>query len=505
MSMDERRGEAYDFSNTRALVVGLAREGTALTRFLAEHGAAVTVTDAKPLEALADSVDALADLPVTYALGGHPFALLEKADLIFVSPGVPLDIPLLVEARRRGLPLSSETRLFSRLCPARIVGVTGSSGKTTTTALLGKMLDAAGWRTWVGGNIGHPLISQLDRMRPNDIVVMELSSFQLDLFAPWPAMRAGAELAKREGVLFDPSGWSPSVAAVLNVTPNHLDRHPSMEAYIAAKQQILEHQRPGDVAVLNLDDPVTRGMGARARDKGQRVLWFSLEQEVTEGVFVRGGESVLRLGQRDEVLYRTGDLNLLGRHNQANALAACSLAAAVHLVSERGMGGADIPIEVLRRTATSFRGVEHRLELVRERNHVRWYNDSIATSPERTIAALQSFDAPVVLLGGGRDKHLPWGEMADLTWRKVRHLILFGEAADLIEAAMRNAQPAAHDSPYPTHIHHAGTLPKAVKLAAELAQPGDVVLLSPGGTSFDAYRDFVARGEHFKELVRGLE
>jgi UDP-N-acetylmuramoylalanine--D-glutamate ligase len=503
--MGQEQGESRDFSNTRVLVVGLAREGTALTRFLAEHGAGVTVTDAKPAEALADTLTALADLPVTYALGGHPFALLEEANLLFVSPGVPLDIPLLVEARRRGLPLSSETRLFTRLCPARIAGVTGSSGKTTTTALVAEMLDAAGWRTWVGGNIGQPLISQLASIRAGDIVVMELSSFQLELFAPWSRLRTGTEAARNGGVLFDPAGWSPPVAAVLNVTPNHLDRHPSMEAYIAAKDQILVHQKREDVAVLNLDCPVTQSMGERAKSRGQRVLWFSLEQELAEGVFVRGGESVLRLGGHEEVLYRTRDLSLLGRHNQANALAACALAAAVHTVSQQGASGGDLPVEALRRAATSFRGVEHRLELVRERDHVRWYNDSIATTPERTVAALQAFDSPVLLLGGGRDKHLPWAEMAALTWRTVRHLILFGEAAGLIETAMRNSTEAAHDSPFPTRIHQAGTLQKAVELAARLAQPGDVVLLSPGGTSFDAYRDFTARGEHFRELVRGLE
>jgi UDP-N-acetylmuramoylalanine--D-glutamate ligase len=367
------------------------------------------------------------------------------------------------------------------------------------------MLEAAGWRTWVGGNIGQPLINHLEQIRPTDIVVMELSSFQLDLFAPWSWTQGGLGATFQGGVLFDPAGWSPPIAAVLNVTPNHLDRHPSMEAYIAAKDQILVHQRPDDIAVLNLDNPVTRSMGVRAKSQGQRVLWFSLEQEPPEGVFARGAESVLRLGQHEEVLYSIQDLNLLGCHNQANALAASALAVAACMASQQRTGVANLPIEALRQAVTSFRGVEHRLELVRELDHVRWYNDSIATTPERTVAALQSFDSPVVLLGGGRDKHLPWGEMAVLTWRKVRHLILFGEAADLIEAAMRNSKEAAHDSPYPTQIHQAGTLPKAVALAARLAQPGDVVLLSPGGTSFDAYRDFVARGEHFRELVRGLE
>jgi UDP-N-acetylmuramoylalanine--D-glutamate ligase len=485
-----------------------------LTRFLVERGARVTVTDVKPAGALADSVAALADLPVSYALGGHPLMLLDDADLLFVSPGVPLEIPFLVEARRRGLPLSSETRLFTRLCPAKVVGITGSSGKTTTTALVGEMLESAGWQTWVGGNIGRPLIDHLGEMRPTDIAVMELSSFQLEFFAPWRKPTRGQDGIEREGVLFDAAGWSPPVAAVLNITPNHLDRHRMMEAYIAAKAQILEHQRTNDLAVLNLDNSVTQELGRSAERRGRRVLWFSLEQRVEEGAFCSGDELMVRLRGQEEVLCRVEDLRLLGRHNLANALAACALAMAASATFPEGAesparrpasGEGHLPTQALRKAVTSFPGVEHRLELVRERNGVLWYNDSIATTPERTVAALKSFDLPIVLLAGGRDKHLPWDEMATLTWRKVRHLILFGEAADLIEGAMRQAEGAAGDQPNRTHLHHAGTLPQAVELADLWAQPGDVVLLSPGGTSFDAYADFVARGEHFRRLVRALE
>lgn len=473
-----------------ALVVGLAREGTALTRFLVEQGAHVTVTDARPAEALAKRMAALADLPVTYALGGHPPALLDKANILFVSPGVPLEIPLLVEARQRGLPLSSETRLFTRLCPAAIVGITGSSGKTTTTALAGRMLQAAGRRTWIGGNIGQPLIGCLGQIQPDDVVVMELSSFQLEFFGNWPSGRLEVgNPGNWERALFDPAGWSPPVAAVLNITPNHLDRHLTMEAYIAAKTHILSHQQPGDVAVLGLDNPVTREMG-----KKRQVLWFSLKQEVPEGAFLRGDQLVLRLRGRESVVCRRGELKLLGEHNVANVLAACALA-----------GAAGAPVKALRQVATTFQGVAHRLELVRERNGVRWYNDSIATTPERTVAALRAFEGPIVLLAGGRDKHLPWGEMAALTWRKVRHLILFGEAAELIERTMHDTLHPASSAPEQTQIHHGGSLESAVELAAELAQPGDVVLLSPGGTSFDAYQDFVARGEHFRKLVERME
>jgi UDP-N-acetylmuramoylalanine--D-glutamate ligase len=481
------------------LVVGLAREGTALARFLAEHGARVTATDVKPAEALAGSLATLAGLPLTYVLGDHPLSLLDRVDVVMVSPGVPLEIPLLVEAVRRGLPLSSETRLFARLCPAPIAGITGSSGKTTTTALLGEMLRAAGRRTWVGGNIGQPLIGCLESIVPADSVVMELSSFQLEFFAPWSRTeRRDPAASEQDSALFDPAGWSPPVAAILNLTPNHLDRHPTMEAYVAAKAHILRYQRAGDFCVLNRDDPVTRRRSEELAPV-QRVLWFSLEREVPEGAFLRGDELILSWAARQETVCRLADLRLMGRHNVANMLAACALAAAT-----------GVPVEAMRQVATSFCGVEHRLELVRERNHVRWYNDTIATTPERTVAALRAFDAPLVLLAGGRDKHLPWEEMAALTWLKVRHLVLFGEAAGLIEHAMRAAQPepqapGAGYAPRSTTIHRADTLERAVEIAAEVARPGDVVLLSPGGTSFDAYPDFVARGEHFRQLVRGLE
>jgi len=474
-----------DFTGSQTLVVGLAREGTALACFLARHGARVTVTDIKPADALADSLAALAGLPVALALGGHPLELLDTADIVFVSPGVPLEIPFLEEARRRGTPLSSETRLFTRLCPAPVIGITGSSGKTTTTALVGEMLRAGGQRVWVGGNIGRPLIGHVGEIAPSDAVVMELSSFQLEFFGAWPG-------AQRQGsVLFDPRGWSPQIAAITNITPNHLDRHPTMEAYVAAKAHILTEQGSGDVAVLNLDDAVTRQMGQEIADSRRRVVWFSLEpgRGVREGAFLRGRELVLRLAEREAVVCRAEEVKLIGRHNLANLLTACALA---------GVAGA--PAEAMSRVATTFAGVEHRLELVCERGGVRWYNDSIATSPERTAAALRAFTAPVVLLAGGRDKHLPWGEMAALTQRKVRHLILFGEAAGLVERAMQEAGKAEQVC----EIHQAGTLEGAVELAAQLARPGDVVLLSPGGTSFDAYRDFVARGEHFRELVKAL-
>ena len=499
MRFDERQDAGQSFANNHVLVVGLAREGTALARFLAEKGARVTVTDSKPAEALLDNRALLTGLPVTFALGSHPLELLDGMDIVFVSPGVPLEIPLLVEAQQRDLPLSSETRLFTRLCPAPIVGITGSSGKTTTTALAGSMLKAAGMKTWVGGNIGFPLIGHLEEIDATDVVVMELSSFQLEFFGSWSEIPLG----HLDGPLYAIEGWSPRISAVLNVTPNHLDRHGTMDAYTAAKARILQYQQPGDLAVMNLDDPVTRELAMSSARTGQPTLWFSLERDVDEGACLRGDDVVLRLAGQEKVLCHTGDLKLLGRHNLANLLAASALAIGSIFALQGQADLGSMPIEALRQAATSFEGVEHRLELVREHRRVRWYNDSIATTPERAVAAIRSFDAPLVLLAGGRDKKLPWEEMAALTWRRVRHLILFGECADLIDRAMTaSREPGAEVQ---TVIHRAGTLSQAVDLAAGLAQPGDVVLLSPGGTSYDAYPDFVARGVHFRELVRGLE
>jgi UDP-N-acetylmuramoylalanine--D-glutamate ligase len=497
-----------DFGGQRATVIGLAREGTALARFLAEGGAIVTVSDIKGREELSEGIEALRGLPIRFVLGGHPTKILE-ADVVFVSPGVPLEVPVLVEARKRGIPISSETRLFTQLCPAPIVGITGSSGKTTTTALVGGMLETAGYHTWVGGNIGQPLIGHLTDIRPEDKVVMELSSFQLEFFAPWPRERATRIEDMDQGPFaFTGRGWSPPIAAILNITPNHLDRHSTMEAYIEAKVNILRYQGPGDVAVLGYDNPITANLQSRIPNLESRmVLGFSLRTEVEQGAFVRAcpepspgpsrrgsrrdGKVVLRSGEEEWQICDVADIKLLGQHNVENVLAACAIA---------GVAGADP--QSMAQVATTFTGVKHRLELVRTLRGVRYYNDSIATSPERTVAALRSFEEPIVLLAGGRDKHLPWEEMAQLTLRKVRHLVLFGEAVPIIERAIHEARSTVPDSQLASH--KCTTLEEAVEIAARHAQPGGVVLLAPGGTSFDAFRDFAERGERFRELVGAL-
>ncbi len=466
---------AVELAGLRATIIGLGREGTALARFLAAQGSRVTVSDVKGPEALAESVAGLRGLDVHYALGGHPPEILD-ADVLFLSPGVPPEIEIAAEARRRGVALSSETRLFTRLCRAPVIGITGSNGKTTTVTLVGRMLQAAGLRTFVGGNIGQPLIGEVEQIGAGDRVVMELSSFQLAGFGPAsPPERA-----------FPPGGWSPHGAAVLNITPNHLDRHPSMEAYVAAKANILHYQGAGAWAVLDADDPVASGLRGSCRG---RVQEFSLERRVPVGAYLRGDELVWAPEPgHEECICALSELRLRGRHNVANVLAACAIA---------GLGGATA--QAMAEVATTFAGVEHRLELVRERNGVAYYNDSIATSPERAMAAIRSFSEPLVLLAGGRDKHLPWAGWATLVRQRVREVICFGEMVPLL----RGALAASGDGGAP-RVHSCPTLQEAVEMASRVARAGDVVLLAPGGNSYDAFADYAARGRAFRAAVEAL-
>lgn len=451
------------------VIVGLARQGKALARFFATEGASVVVTDTRSREVLAPALAELADLDIAYVLGAHPLSLLDSCDLLCVSGGVPLDLPLVQEAVRRGIPLSNDAQEFLTRCPALVMGITGSAGKTTTTTLVGKMLLASGVGTWVGGNIGNPMISDLHEISPTDRVVMELSSFQLELMTV-----------------------SPAVAGVLNITPNHLDRHGTMAAYIAAKRNIVAHQTPEDVAVLGYDDANARGLAAATPAS---VCYFSGHTEVACGAFLRGDQLVLRRRGQDIEIVACEEVRLRGFHNVMNVLAAIALADA---------GGATV--EGMRSAIRSFTGVAHRLEEIRRLRGALWINDSIATAPERVLAALEAFDEPVVLLSGGRDKDLPWQTFAERVVARVKVLVLFGEAAPLIQshvAAVRNGGGPGGDRAL-QEIVMAGTLREAVDLAAARAEPGDVVLLSPGGTSFDAFRDFEERGHRFRAWVAQL-
>jgi len=490
-----KREAQVNLKGTGVLVVGLARQGMAMARFLVGEGAQVTVTDVQPAEALAEPLATLAGLPIHYALGGHPLSRLDNTDLVCLSGGVPTTIPLVAEARRRGIPLSNDALLTLERSAATVMGITGSGGKTTTTTLVGLILKAAGIPAHVGGNIGTPLIDCLDELQPGHWAVMELSSFQLELF-----------------------DRSPQVAAMTNLTPDHLDRHGTMAAYSAAKANILRWQTPDNVCVLNADDKLTSRWLASGRvdiaaEEDQpatnfplaaRRLGFSLQEEMDAGAFLhgRGEVLVLRLpGQPETVICRREAVRLRGMHNVANLLAACVLA---------GVAGA--PPEAMAEVAASFEGVTHRLEPVQTLNGVLWVNDSIATSPARAAAAIQSFNEPIVLLAGGRDKKLDWDNFAELVHERVEHVVLFGEAAELIERAIRRSEFAIRGASGPLgtakHVartHRCADLEEAVGVAHRVAEPGDVVLLAPGGTSFDAYKDYPARGEHFRTLVQALE
>ncbi len=456
-----------DWTGKRVLIIGAARQGTSLARYLATHGADVVLNDNRPASLLQEARERLAGLPVGWVLGDHPVTLLEDVDLVCPSGGVPLDLPLLAEARRRGIALSNDSQVFLELAPCRTIGITGSAGKTTTTTLVGRILEASGVRkTWVGGNIGNPLIDAVDQISPDDLAVIELSSFQLDLMSR-----------------------SPQIAAVLNLSPNHLDRHGTMAAYTAAKANILRFQRADDVAVIGRADP--NAMALEDLVQG-RLFTFGLEPpkpgRAEVDAHVQKRQVILQGGGEATVVMPVEAVELPGQHNLLNVLAACAIAAAA------GAGP-----EAMQTGVSGFQGVPHRLEFVRRWGEADWYNDSIATAPERALAGLRSFDGPIVLLAGGRDKDLPWEEFAEEVARRVDHLVTFGETAEMIAEkvkAVKGAQPETISS-------HERLL-EAIQAAAIVVSPGDVVLLSPGGTSFDEFKDFAERGECFKRWVSDL-
>ncbi|MBP6017408.1 MAG: UDP-N-acetylmuramoyl-L-alanine--D-glutamate ligase [Candidatus Promineofilum sp.] len=446
----------------RLVILGMARQGTALARFAVGVGAFVTLSDMRPADQLAAGLEALADLPgerLHFVLGQHPLEMLDTCDVLSISGGVPVDAPIVVEARKRGIPLTNDSLEFMRRTPAPVVGITGSAGKTTTTALVGQMGQKSNRRTWIGGNIGRPLITDLEHMSAGDLVVKELSSFQLEIWTQ----------------------CSPSVAAILNITPNHLDRHKTMADYAAAKGNILRFQKPDDIAILSADDPGSMAMHQLVRG---RLRLFSAHHPVDDGAFVRDEQIWLKDSQGEIALCPVTTGRLIGAHNVLNKLAAIIAA-----------DSAGLPHEAIVEGLRLFDGVPHRLEIIRRLNGTLYVNDSIATAPERALAAMRAFEEPIILLAGGRDKDLIWDRWARHVARRAKHVILFGELAPLLARRLgETASPIIVD-----------TLAEAVSVAHDKATAGDVVLLSPGGTSFDSYTDFVERGEHFRLLVRDLE
>ena len=444
-------------------VIGVGVSNTPLLELLLAEGIRVTACDKRSREQMGEQAEHLEQLGCELHLGADYLKDLD-ADVIFRTPGLRPDVPEIAACVDRGAVLTSEMEVFFEVCPCTIIAVTGSDGKTTTTTIIAELLKAAGKRVWVGGNIGHPLLCEADGMLATDYAVLELSSFQLMTMK-----------------------HSPHIAVVTNLAPNHLDVHRDMAEYVAAKENIFRHQSGEDVAVFNADNDITAEQSHRAPG---RARLFSRQGEVADGVFLRGEDIVCRSGGRERVIMTAGDIKIPGVHNVENYMAA--IAAVDGLV----------PDEVIRDFAREFGGVEHRIELVRTYRGVRYYNDSIASSPSRTIAGLRSFREKVILIAGGYDKHIPFDVLGPEIVEHVKLLVLCGATADKIRAAVENAPGYQPGKP---EIRDVTPFTAAVEAARDRAQPGDVVTLSPACAAFDQFKNFAERGKFFKSIVNGWQ
>jgi UDP-N-acetylmuramoylalanine--D-glutamate ligase len=449
---------SFELRGKRVLVVGLARTGVATSLFCAVRGAIVTATDTRTENAIGEALPQLRAAGVHLELGGHSKEIFLKQDLIIPSPGVPADAPLLQTARLNGITSWSEIELAGRFLKGRLIGITGSNGKTTTTSLIEHILRSAGVPTILAGNIGTPLISIVEQTNDRTIAVAELSSFQLELIET----------------------FRPNISVFLNLTPDHLDRHHTFEAYGAAKTRIFENQTEADSAVLNADDPATT---KHAPAKPQ-VFWFSRKQRVAQGAFVREAEIIFRREGKDESVLKIQDIPLAGAHNVENVLAAV---AATRL--------ADVEAAAIAKGVRSFSGVEHRLEFVAEIGGVRYYNDSKATNVDATLKALDAFPGRILVILGGKDKGSDYTLLQAPLREKAILALLIGAAGDKIEKQIAGS----------VAIERAGTIDRAVEIASHAARPGDVVLLAPACASFDQFENYEHRGRVFKDLVHHLE
>ena len=455
-----------ELKNKRVLVVGLGKSGLAAALFLQGRGARVTVSDARSAAALAKEIPALLEAGIMVESGGHGLLTFRRQDLIVVSPGVPMDTPEVKQARAFGLPVIGELELASRFLQGRVVAITGSNGKTTTTTLVGEILKQAGVPVLVGGNIGLPVIELVEKSTAETVSVLEVSSFQLETveeFHPW-------------------------IAVVLNITPDHLDRHGSFANYAAAKARITERQEGGDFLVLNAEDKATQMVaghpGPNGRTKAQ-IYWFSPRRPIKQGAFVHG-ESVVYLakeGGKAEPVMPVSEIPLKGAHNVENVLAAVTVGRLVGVTAEQ-----------IRASVRGFKAVEHRLEYVRTVEGVEFYNDSKATNVDAALKAVASFPGGVHLILGGKDKDSDYTQMAELLRERVKAVYTIGSAAEKITRELDGV----------VKMVSAGTLDVAVNEAAEAAEAGDVVLLAPACSSFDQFANYEERGRRFRELVEGL-
>lgn len=455
--------EAYlnSLRDKTVAVIGIGVSNQPLIELLLGRGVAVTACDKKDRAALGALADRLEALGAKLHLGPDYLKGLDQ-DVIFRTPGMRPDLPELTAAVARGSVLTSEMEVFFEVCPCPKIAVTGSDGKTTTTTIIAELLRRAGRTVHLGGNIGHPLLAETGDMRPGDVAVLELSSFQLLTMT-----------------------HSPHIAVVTNLAPNHLDVHKDFAEYISAKENIFTHQTAEDIAVFNADNEITAEEATRAVG---RARLFSRRREVADGIFLRGGAVIARRGGTERQVMTTADIKLPGLHNVENYLAA--IAAVDGLV----------PDEVVRDFARTFGGVEHRIELIRTRRGVRWYNDSIASSPSRTTAGLNAFSEKVVLIAGGKDKGIPYDDLGPVVNDHVKLLILCGATAGVIRRAVEQAENYGG-----LEIVDVDDYRQAVALADSRTGEGDVVILSPASTSFDRFANFMERGRVFKEIVNALE
>lgn len=447
-----------ELKNKRVLVVGLGRSGVAAALFLQDHGARVVVSDTKSEAQLQKEISLLLERGISLETGQHSERTFRDQDLIVVSPGVPSDQPQLQHARAMGIPVIGEVELAFRFLQGKIIAITGSNGKTTTTTLVGEILSKSGRKTLVGGNIGTPVISLAEKSSPEHLVVLEISSFQLETiqqFRPW-------------------------IAAILNITPDHLDRHRTFQAYIDAKARIFENQQPGDFALLNADDPTC--LPLKNKSKGS-VYWFSRKQPVENGTYVRDEQIIFRSSGRDVPVLPVKEIQLKGAHNLENVLAAACA----------GML-AGCEAQQVRKAVAEFGGVEHRLEPVATIHGVAYYNDSKATNVDATIKALESFPGSIHIILGGKDKGSDYTVLVPLLRERAKGVYLIGAAAGKIASQIQGA----------TRIVHSGTLDRAIRQAAEAAGSGDIVLLAPACASFDQFENYEQRGRIFKEIVQAL-
>ncbi len=450
--------EPISLAGKRVLVVGAARTGLGVARFCVSRGARVTVSEMRSESELGDVALELSRLGVALECGGHRWHTFVDHDLILPSPGVPADLPELQAARASSVPIWSEVELAARCLRGRLVGITGSNGKTTTTALLGHVFSMAGIPTQVGGNIGVPLIGLVETSTERTVTVCELSSFQLELTEK----------------------FRPDVALLLNLSPDHLDRHPSFDVYVAAKMKIFSNQRPGDAAIVNADDSTTIRNLSRIPSKLYR---FSRTQPVAAGTFVESGTIFFRRAREVTPLLDQADIPLRGSHNLENVLAA---ACAAHLLGASA--------EAVRQGVRTFPGVEHRLEFVAEINGVQFFNDSKATNVDSTLKAIDAFPGGLILILGGKDKGSDYSVLRNALRQRVHHALLIGQASEKIAGQIKEAVP----------ITQAGTLERAVQLGFEMAKPGYILLLAPACASFDQFENYEHRGRVFKHEVRKI-